>query len=45
MFGIDEMFSVINPPRTLILGTAAGVEQPWRVDGKILRGTIMAATA
>jgi pyruvate dehydrogenase E2 component (dihydrolipoamide acetyltransferase) len=45
MFGIDEMVPVINPPQALILGAAAGIEQPWKVDGKIELATIMAATA
>ncbi|MCB4862744.1 pyruvate dehydrogenase complex dihydrolipoamide acetyltransferase [Sphingobium sp. PNB] len=45
MFGIDEMFPVINPPQALILGTAAGVEQPWKVDGAVGLATIMATTA
>ncbi|MGE4430611.1 MAG: pyruvate dehydrogenase complex dihydrolipoamide acetyltransferase [Sphingobium sp.] len=45
MFGIDEMFPVINPPQALILGIGAGVEQPWKVDGGIALATIMAATA
>lgn len=45
MFGIDEMVPVINPPQALILGAAAGIEQPWKIDGKIGLATIMAATA
>lgn len=45
MFGIDEMFPVINPPQALILGVGAGIEQPWKVDGAIGLATIMAATA
>jgi len=45
MYGIDEMFPVINPPQALILGVGAGVEQPWKIDGKIGLATIMAATA
>ncbi len=45
MFGIDEMFPVINPPQALILGVGAGVEQPWKVDGEIALATIVAATA
>ncbi len=45
MFGIDEMVPVINPPQALILGAAAGIEQPWKVDGEIRLATIMAATA
>ena len=45
MFGIDGMVPVINPPQALILGAAAGVEQPWKVDGEIRLATIMAATA
>ncbi len=45
MFGIDEMFPVINPPQALILGIGAGVEQPWKVGGKIALATIMVATA
>jgi pyruvate dehydrogenase E2 component (dihydrolipoamide acetyltransferase) len=45
MFGIDEMFPVINPPQALILGVGAGVEQPWKVDGKIGLATIVATTA
>tara|TARA_R110000782_G_scaffold78276_8_gene155385 strand:- start:40650 stop:41930 length:1281 start_codon:yes stop_codon:yes gene_type:complete len=45
MFGIDEMFPVINPPQALILGAAAGVSQPWNVNGEIQLATIMAATA
>ncbi len=45
MFGIDEMFPVINPPQALILGTAAGIQQPWHVGGEIQLATIMAATA
>lgn len=45
MFGIDEMFPVINPPQALILGVGAGVQQPWKVDGQIALATIMSATA
>jgi len=45
MFGIDEMFPVINPPQALILGIGAGIEQPWKVGGEIGLATIMAATA
>ena len=45
MFEIDEMFPVINPPQALILGCAAGIEQPWKVCGEIKLATIMAATA
>ena len=45
MYGIDEMFPVINPPQALILGAGAGVEQPWKVDGQVGLATIMAATA
>ena len=45
MFGVDEMFPVINPPQALILGTATGIEQPWKVDGQIALATVMAATA
>lgn len=45
MFGIDEMFPVLNPPQALILGVGAGIEQPWKVDGTIGLATIMAATA
>lgn len=44
MFGIDEMFPVINPPQALILGIGAGIEQPWKVDGQLGLATIMAAT-
>jgi pyruvate dehydrogenase E2 component (dihydrolipoamide acetyltransferase) len=44
MFGIDEMFPVINPPHALILGTAAGIRQPWNVDGEMALATVMAAT-
>lgn len=44
MFGIDEMFPVINPPQALILGIGAGVEQPWKVEGVLGLATIMAAT-
>src|SRR3546814_15517043 len=45
MFGIDEMFPVINPPQALILGTAAGIRQPWNVDGELALATVLAATA
>ena len=45
MFGIDEMIPVINPPQALILGVAAGIEQPWNVEGEMQLATIMAATA
>jgi pyruvate dehydrogenase E2 component (dihydrolipoamide acetyltransferase) len=45
MFGIDEMFPVINPPQALILGIGAGIAQPWEVDAQIDLATIMAATA
>jgi len=45
MFGIDEMFPVINPPQALILGIGAGIEQPWKVDGEMALATIMSATA
>ncbi|MBB5685694.1 dihydrolipoamide acetyltransferase family protein [Sphingobium boeckii] len=44
MFGIDEMIPVINPPQAMILGVAAGVEQPWKVEGAIGLATIMSAT-
>ena len=45
MFGIDEMIPVINPPQALILGVAAGIEQPWNVESEMQLATIMAATA
>lgn len=45
MFGIDELFPVINPPQALILGVGAGVEQPWKVDNEIAIATILACTA
>ncbi|BAI96214.1 MULTISPECIES: 2-oxo acid dehydrogenase subunit E2 [Sphingobium] len=45
MFGIDEMFPVINPPQALILGAAAGIEQPWKIDASVGLATIMATTA
>ena len=45
MFGINEMFPVINPPQALILGLGAGIEQPWKVGGEIGLATIMSATA
>jgi len=45
MFGIDEMFPVINPPQALILGIGAGIEQPWKVDGEMALATIMSVTA
>lgn len=45
MFGIDEMFPVINPPQALIMGIGAGVEQPWKVEGELALATILAATA
>jgi len=45
MFGIDEMIPVINPPQALILGIGAGIEQPWKVDGRVGLATVMAATA
>lgn len=28
MFGIDEMFPVINPPQAMIMGIGAGIRQP-----------------
>jgi pyruvate dehydrogenase E2 component (dihydrolipoamide acetyltransferase) len=45
MFGIDEMVPISNPPHALVLGVAAGIEQPWKVDGTIALATIMSATA
>lgn len=45
MFGVDEMFPVINPPQALILGIGAAFEQPWKVSGGLGLATIMAATA
>ncbi|WP_336965176.1 pyruvate dehydrogenase complex dihydrolipoamide acetyltransferase [Sphingobium aquiterrae] len=45
MYGIDEMFPVINPPQAMILGVGAGIEQPWKVDGEIALATLIAATA
>uniref|UniRef100_UPI00157554E6 2-oxo acid dehydrogenase subunit E2 n=1 Tax=Sphingomonas bacterium TaxID=1895847 RepID=UPI00157554E6 len=45
MFGIDELFPVINPPQALILGVGAGVEQPWKIAGGIGLATIMSAAA
>lgn len=44
MFGVDEMIPVINPPQALILGTAAGVKQPWNVEGELALATVLAAT-
>lgn len=44
MFGVDEMFPVINPPQALILGIGAGIEQPWKVATSIGLATVMAAT-
>jgi len=45
MYGIDEMFPVINPPQAMILGIGAGIEKPWKVDGTLGLATVMAATA
>ncbi len=45
MFGIDEMFPVINPPQAMIMGIGAGIRQPWNVAGQIELATVMAATA
>lgn len=45
MFGIDEMFPVINPPQALILGVGAGIERPWKVDGEIALATVVSLTA
>src|SRR3546814_14725451 len=45
MFGIDEMFPVINPPPALILGTAAGIRQPWNVGGELALAPGRAAPA
>lgn len=45
MFGIDDMVPVISPPQALILGVAAGIQQPWKVEGEMQLATIMAATA
>lgn len=45
MFGIDQMFPVINPAQAIILGVAAGIEQPWKVANDIALATILAATA
>jgi pyruvate dehydrogenase E2 component (dihydrolipoamide acetyltransferase) len=45
MFGIDEMFPVINPPQAMILGIGAGIEQPWKVHGALGLATVFAATA
>jgi pyruvate dehydrogenase E2 component (dihydrolipoamide acetyltransferase) len=45
MFGIDEMFPVINPPQAMILGIGSGIEKPWKVDGGIALATVMTATA
>ena len=43
MYGVDEMFPVINPPQALILGIGAGVEQPWKTDGGGIGLTTVAA--
>jgi pyruvate dehydrogenase E2 component (dihydrolipoamide acetyltransferase) len=45
MFGVDEVFPVINPPQALILGIGSGIEKPWKVGGTIALATIMSATA
>jgi pyruvate dehydrogenase E2 component (dihydrolipoamide acetyltransferase) len=45
MFGIDEIFPVINPPQALILGVGSGIEKPWKVEGAIALATIMTASA
>src|SRR3546814_20431096 len=31
MFGVDELFPVLNPPQALLLGGAAGIHQPRTV--------------
>ncbi|API60822.1 pyruvate dehydrogenase complex dihydrolipoamide acetyltransferase [Tardibacter chloracetimidivorans] len=45
MYGLDEMFPVINPPQALILGIGSGIEKPWKVDGVIALATMITATA
>ncbi len=45
MYGIDEIFPVINPPQAMILGIAAGIQQPWKVAGELALANVMAATA
>lgn len=45
MFGIDEIFPVINPPQAVIVGIGAGVEPPWKVGVELGLATIMSATA
>ena len=45
MFGIDEMFPVINPPQAMIMGIGTGIRQPWNVDGELALATGIAATA
>ena len=44
MFGIDEIFPVINPPHALILGVGAGIQQPCNIDGDIRLSTLIAVT-
>jgi len=44
MFGIDEITPVINPPHALTLGVAAGIRQPWDVNGELALATVMSVT-
>ncbi|PNQ03692.1 dihydrolipoamide acetyltransferase family protein [Sphingobium sp. SA916] len=44
MYGIDEMFPVINPPQALILGIGAGLQRPWKVGGELGLATVATVT-
>jgi pyruvate dehydrogenase E2 component (dihydrolipoamide acetyltransferase) len=41
MFGVGEMFAIINPPQACILGVGAAEPKPVVEDGKVVAGTVM----
>lgn len=41
MFGVREMFAIVNPPQACILGVGAAEPRPVVEDGAVVAGTVM----
>src|SRR5690606_36847650 len=44
MFGIDELYAIVNPPQAGILGLGAAGPRPVVRDGAIVTATVMTCT-
>jgi pyruvate dehydrogenase E2 component (dihydrolipoamide acetyltransferase) len=44
MFGVDELYAIVNPPQAGILGLGAAAPRPVVRDGAVVAGTVMTCT-